>query len=102
MGWGVTQSDPESQIIFNTVVDALVHIVLAEVCGPQESHHGLEWVSGGRNLVFYADNGRIVGRDPYQVQDSLSVTVDMFRRVGLETNLEEMKEVVCTPGFIWG
>ena len=30
------------------------------------------------------------------------MTVDMFCRVGLETNLVKNKVMVCTPGFIWG
>ena len=43
--------------------------------------------AGERNLVFYADDRRISGRDYNWVQDSLIVTVVMFRRVSLETNL---------------
>ena len=30
------------------------------------------------------------------------MTVDMFRRIRLETNLEQKKLMVCTPGLIWG
>ena len=30
------------------------------------------------------------------------MTVAMFRRIGLEKNLENTKTMVCTPGFIWG
>ena len=26
----------------------------------------------------------------------------MFERVGLQTNLNKTKGVICTPGFIWG
>ena len=26
----------------------------------------------------------------------------MFKRVGLDTNLEKIKSLVCTPGYIWG
>ena len=36
------------------------------------------------------------------MQDALMVTVTMFRRVGLETNLEKTKALVCTPRYIWG
>ena len=59
------------------------------------------WADGERNLIFYADNGRIVGQDHEWVQDALSVTVAMFHRMGLETNLEKIKSMVCTTGFIW-
>ena len=74
-GRGVTQGDPESPIIFNIVVDALLRAVLAEVCRPQEAHHGLGWVAVERSLVLYADDWRIMGRDPDWVQNSLPVTV---------------------------
>ena len=36
------------------------------------------------------------------MQDTLTVTVTMFRRMGLKTNLEKTKFMVFTPGFIWG
>ena len=44
---------------------------------------------------------QIAGRDPDWVQDAMLVTVDMFFRVGLETNLDKTKTVVFTLGFIW-
>ena len=52
-------------------------------------------------MVFYVNNGRIAGRDHEWVQDSLSVTVAMFRRMGLEMNLEKSKTMVFMPGYIW-
>ena len=57
---------------------------------------------GERNLVFYTDDGRILGRERIWVQYALTVTVEMLRRIGLETNLENTKALVCTPGYIWG
>ena len=32
----------------------------------------------------------------------MTVTVSMLLRVGIETNLEKTKSLVCTPGYIWG
>ena len=40
---GVKQVDPVSPTIFNITVDAVVRVVLLEVCGPQEAQHGLGW-----------------------------------------------------------
>ena len=74
-------------MIFNIVVDVVVRAVLDVVCGPQEAHNGLRWAVGERNLIFYANKGRIAGQDHMWVQDALSVTVAMFCRMGLETNL---------------
>ena len=62
-GRGVTQGNPFPSTIFNIVVDVVVILVLDVVCGPQGAHHGLSWADGGRNLVFYSNDGRISGRD---------------------------------------
>ena len=88
-------------MIFNIVVDAVVREVLEEVCSPQEVQNGMGWAAGERNLVFYVDDGRIVGQYHEWVQDALTMTVAMFLRMGLETNLEKTKAMVCTPGLIW-
>ena len=51
-GRKVTQGEPESPMIFNIVVNAVVWAVLDVVCGTQEAQHGLGWAAGERNLVF--------------------------------------------------
>ena len=58
-GIGLMQRDPTSPMILNIVVGAVVWAVLDMVCGPQEAHHRLGWAAGERNLIFYADDGRI-------------------------------------------
>ena len=68
-------------MIFNIVVDTLFLVVLDVVCRPQEDQHGLGWVMGERNLIFYTNNGRIAERDHEWVQDALLVTVAMFCRI---------------------
>ena len=65
-------------MILNIVVDAVVQAVLEEVCSLQESQHGMGWEVGESNIVFYADDRRISGRDHEWVQDALIVTVAMF------------------------
>ena len=62
----------------------------------------MDWAAGDRNFVFYVNDGKIAGRDHEWVKDTLTVTVAMFRRMGLKTNLEKTKSVFFTPGFIWG
>ena len=62
-------------MIFNILIDEVVHVVLAEVYGPQEALHDLGWEEGGRNLVFYADGRWNVGSDIDWVQNSLEVIV---------------------------
>ena len=92
-GRGVTKGEPAYSMIFNIVVDLGVRAFLEVVCGPQEARHGMGWAAGECNLVFYADDG--------WVKNALTVTVAMFRRVVIETNLENTKALVCTPGCIW-
>ena len=89
-------------MIFNIVVDAVVWAVLDVVFGPQEARHGLGWAAGERNFILYTNNDRISVWDHEWVQDALSVTVLMFRRMGLETNQEKSNTMICMPGCIWG
>ena len=47
---GVKQVDPVSPTIFNITVDAVVRVVLLEVCGPHVAQHGLGWLAGEYNI----------------------------------------------------
>ena len=84
---GVMEVHPASPMIFNIMVNLVVRAVLTVVCGPQEAHHGMGWVVGERNLVFYVDDGKIAVIYQIWVQDDLTVTVSMLRTVGIETSL---------------
>ena len=68
----VTQVNSAFPVIFNSVVDVVVRAVLEVVCAPQEAQHGMGWVAGERNLVFYVDAGWISGRYHIQVQYALT------------------------------
>ena len=101
-GRGVTQGDPASPIIFNIVVDKVARATLEVVCSPQEARHVMGRAAGDRNLIFYTDDRSIGGRDHIWFQDALTVSVAMFQRMGMETNLENTRALVCTPGYICG
>ena len=88
-------------MIFNIAVDTVVRAALEVVCGPQEARHGMGWAAVDCNLIFYADDRIISGRDHIWVQYALTVSLAMFQRMGLETNLEKTQSLVCTPGYIW-
>ena len=45
------------------------------------------WEEGERKLVFYVYDRLIAGRYHIWLQYALMVTVEIFRRVGLDTNL---------------
>ena len=102
VGRGVKQGDTTSPMIFNIMVDAVVWAMLDVVYSQQESQHDMGCAAGERNLVFYADDNRIVRRDHEWVQDTLTVTAALFRRIGIGANLKKTKTVVCMPGFIGG
>ena len=63
------------------------------------TQHGI----GGRGdkPFIYVYARKILGRDHEWVQDALTVTVAMFRRMELDTNRKITKVMVCMPGFIW-
>ena len=91
-----------SLTLFNIILDAVVRSTLKEICGTQEAQHGFGWSVGEHNICFYTDGGRISGQDPIWVQSVLTTMVRMFEIVGLQTNLDKTKAMICTPGFIWG
>ena len=76
---GVMQVDPASPMIFNIVVDAVVRVMLEVVYSPQEARYGMGWEASNCNLIFYADDRRIGGRDHIWVKDALTVSVYIFR-----------------------
>ena len=80
----------------------MVRAVLDEVCGTQEAQHGSGWAAGERNVIFYADDGRIAGRYHKWVHDALSAIVAIFCRMGLKKTLKKTKTMVCMSCFIWG
>ena len=94
----MTQGNSAFPTIFNIMVDAVVQAVLEEVYIPQEAHHSMGWAVGEINIVFYADYGRIAGRDHEWVQDSLNVMVAMFRQMGLEAKLKKPRRWCVHPG----
>ena len=98
----MTQGYPVSLTRFNMIVDAVVRATLQDICGPQEAQHGFGWSAGEHTIYFYADNGQISGKDLIWEQAALTKMVIMFERVGLHTDLNKTKAMICTPGFIWG
>ena len=60
----MNQGEPVYPTILNIVVDAVARSILIEVCGPQEAHHGLVWAVGEQDIIFYANDGHIMGRNP--------------------------------------
>jgi hypothetical protein len=65
-------------------------------------------ISDGRSLtdeavrslvvaIFYDDDGFIASYQPELVQDSLDYLVELFQRMGLNTNTSKTKSLTCSP-----
>ncbi len=51
--------------------------------------------------IFYVDDACLASRDAGFLQHALTLLVDLFERVGLQTNTSKTQMMVCTPGWIW-
>jgi hypothetical protein len=45
-------------------------------------------------MLFYADDGRLVGTDPIIVQQSLTLIVDLFDCLNLQLNTDKTKVMI--------
>ncbi len=100
-GWGITQGDPLSTKLFNVLVDAVAREWLQELqegnaLEPDEIDHLMSTFFA----IFYVDSAYLASRDPYFLQRALDVLVNLFTRVGLETNVQKTQTMICTPGRI--
>ena len=50
--------------------------------------------------VFYVDDAYLASRDPAFLQRAIDLIVELFARVGLETNFKKTQTMICTPGRI--
>ena len=98
---GVTQGDIISPAIFNIIADAVIRYwltIVSEVAS--DASDGVGHNITARAAVFYADDGFVGSPDKKWLQDAFEVLVDLFARVGLKTNTEKTKVMVCLPGAI--
>ena len=91
----MTQGDPVSPTLFNIIVDSVFRATIQDIYGPQGAQYGFGWLAREHNICFYADNVLISVQDPIWVQTELTKMVRMFEIVGLQTNLNKTKSVIC-------
>ena len=99
-GRGVTQGGPFSPCIFNVVVDAVVREWLRQTLGVEVARQGLGDLARTILVAFYADDGVLSARCPEWLQNSFTILVGLFERVGLRTNAQKTKVMMCIPGRI--
>jgi hypothetical protein len=50
--------------------------------------------------IFYVDDLYLALRDAEFLQRALGIFVELFARVGLQTNIQKTQTMICTPGRI--
>ncbi len=50
--------------------------------------------------IFYVNNAYLASRDARFLQHALTLLVDLFARVGFQTNTSKTQTMICTPGRI--
>jgi hypothetical protein len=50
--------------------------------------------------IFYVDDAYLASQDAGFLQHALTLLVDLFTRVGLQTNTSKTQTMICTPGRI--
>ncbi len=50
--------------------------------------------------IFYVDDAYLASRDAGFLQHAITLLVDLFARVGLQTNTSKTQTMICTPSRI--
>ncbi len=87
--------------LFNILVDALVREWFWQL---QESGEYKEdelfGMMAALFAIFYVDDAYLASWDAGFLQHALDILVDLFKRVGLQTNTSKTMVMICTPGGI--
>jgi hypothetical protein len=98
---GVTQGGPLSAKLFNIMVDAVVWewMCQLEQDGDYNKEQAVE-LTATFFAIFYVDNAYLASRDAGFLQLALTLLVNLFVQVGLQTNMSKTQTMICTPGRI--
>jgi hypothetical protein len=88
--------------LFNILVEAIVREWIWQLWadGEYKEHELLEFMVAFF-AIFYLGNEYLTSRDARFLQQALEILVDLFERVGLQTNTSKTQIKICTPGHIW-
>jgi hypothetical protein len=95
---GTTQGDIVSPTIFNIVVDAVVRAWYHSNTQAHSNLHGEQTLWNIPEAIFYADDGNLYSTCAATLQIATEQIVDMFMRMGLMTNANKTKAMICVPG----
>jgi hypothetical protein len=101
-GRGITQGGPLSAKLFNILVVAVVRKWVWQFKEDGDYKEGeLAALTATFFAIFYVDDTYLASRDAGFLQHALTLLVNLFQRVGLQTNTSKMQTMICTPGWIW-
>jgi hypothetical protein len=96
---GITQGGPLSSIMFNVCVDAVIREWLRRMIN--EDAASRVFSEACREIVaFFVDAGLVRWRDPIWLKSAMEVLVKLFEGIGLRTNHDKTKVMMCVPGSI--
>ncbi len=100
-GCSVTQGGLLSAKLFNILVDAVVRKWVWRLEEDGDYKEGkLAAVTATFFAIFYVDNAYLASWDAGFLQHALTLLVNLFQWVGLQTNTSKMQTMICTPGRI--
>jgi hypothetical protein len=100
-GRGVTQSGLLSAKLFNILVDAVVREWVRQLEEDGDYEDGkLVVLTATFFAIFYIDNAYLASWDAGFLQSALTLVVNLFQQVGLQTNTSKTQTMICTPGWI--
>jgi hypothetical protein len=97
---GVTQGGPLSSLMFNVCVDCVIREWLQQVLGEDAARDGLGEAARDHMVAFFVDDGLVAATYPEWLQLSFQILIALFEYVGLQTNAEKTKVMMCLPGKI--
>ena len=99
-GRGMTQGSPLSAKPFNILVDAVVWEWIRQLrADGDHKEEKLAELMATFFAIFYVDNAYLASRDAGFLQHALTLLVNLFERIGLQTNTLKMQTMICTPGW---
>jgi hypothetical protein len=99
-GHGITQDGLLSAKLFNILVDAVVCKWVWQLEEDGDYDKGkLAALTSTFVAIFYVDNAYLASRDAGFLQHALTLLVNLFQWVGLQTNTSKTQMMKCTPCF---
>ncbi len=100
-GRGITQGGPLSAKLFNILLDAVVRKWVRQLEEDGVYEEGkLAALTSTFFAIFYVNNAYLASRDAGFLQHALTLLVNLFEHVGLQTNTSKTQTMICTPGRI--